>query len=165
MRFLGRMQTSQWTLLISCLMFVASIWFVLVSARTPAAGAPVAAPEASVRELMTGLVAPAATTVYRSVGYVVSLEGETETSPKTDAEWEAVAGSAASIAEAGALLKASGRNGFNDAEGWQKFAQDMIDSSLISRAAAVKRDKDALFASGEALNESCEGCHSAYDME
>jgi hypothetical protein len=65
-------------------MFVASIWFVLVSARTPgSAGPAAAAPEASVRELMTGMVAPAATTVYRSVGYVVSLEGETETSPKT----------------------------------------------------------------------------------
>ena len=160
------MQTSQWTLLVSCLMFVASIWFVLVSARNPASAGPAAAaPEASVRELMTGLVAPAATTVYRSVGYVVSLEGETETSPKTEAEWDAIAGSAASIAEAGALLKAKGRSGFNDAEGWQKFAQDMIDTSLISRAAALKRDKNALFASGEALNESCEGCHSAYDME
>jgi len=160
------MRTSQWTLLITGLMFVASIWFVLVSARSPAADAtPPAAPVASVRELMTGLVSPAATTVYRSVGYVVSLEGEKETSPQTEDEWEAIAGSAASIAEAGALLKTTGREGFNDAEGWQKFAQDMIDASLISRDAAVKRDKQALFASGEALNESCEGCHSAYDMD
>ena len=148
-------------------MFVASIWFVLASARTPGAGAgaPAAAPVASVREMMTGMVAPAATTVYRSVGYVVSAEGETETSPQSEEEWDAIAGSAASIAEAGAMLKAPDRAGFNEAEGWQKFAQDMIDASLISRAAAVKRDKQALFASGEALNESCEGCHTAYDME
>jgi hypothetical protein len=161
------MQTSQWTLLVAGLMFVGSIWFVLASARTPAAGAtpPAAAPVASVRELMTGLIAPAASTVYRSVGYVVSAEGEKETSPQTEEEWDAIAGSAAAIAEAGALLKTTGREGFNDAEGWQKFAQDMIDSSLISRDAAVKRDKQALFASGEALNESCEGCHSAYDMD
>jgi hypothetical protein len=160
------MRTSQWTLLVTCLMFVASIWFVLASARTPVADgtSPAAAPVASVRELMTGLVAPAAATVYRSVGYVVSAEGEKETSPKTDEEWDAVAGSAAAIAEAGALLKTSGREGFNDSEGWQKFAQDMIDTSLISRQAAVRRDKQALFASGEALNQSCEGCHSAYDM-
>src|SRR5688572_24375276 len=128
------MRTSQWTLLITCLMFVSSIWFVLASARSPAAGAatPAAAPVASVRELMTGLVAPAATTVYRSVGYVVSIEGEKETSPQTEEEWETIAGSAAAIAEAGALLKTSTREGFNDAEGWQKFAQDMIDASLIS---------------------------------
>ena len=161
------MRTSQWTLLVTCLMFVASIWFVLASARTPAAGAatPAAAPVASVREMMTGMVAPAATTVYRSVGYVVSVDGEKETSPQSEEEWEAIAGSAAAIAEAGAMLKAPGRDGFNPAEGWQKFAQDMIDASLVSRAAAVKRDKQALFASGEALNESCEGCHTAYDME
>jgi hypothetical protein len=161
------MRTSQWTLLVTCLMFVASIWFVLASARTSSPGSATAAsaPEASVRELMTGMVAPAATTVYRSVGFVVSTEGETETSPKTDPEWDAIAGSAASIAEAGALLKISGRDGFNEADGWQKFAQDMIDASLISRNAAIRRDKEALFASGEALNESCEGCHSAYDME
>ena len=161
------MRTSQWTLLVTSLMFVASIWFVLASARTPAAGAaaPAAAPVASVRELMTGMVAPAATTVYRSVGYVVSIEGERETSPQSEAEWDAIAGSAAAIAEAGAMLKTPGRDGFNEAEGWQKFAQDMIDASLISRAAAVKRDKQALFDSGEKLNESCEGCHTAYDME
>ena len=161
------MRTSQWTLLVASLMFVASIWFVLASARTPVAGAsaPAAAPVASVREMMTGMVAPAATTVYRSVGYVVSVEGEQETSPQSEEEWDAIAGSAAAIAEAGAMLKVPGREGFNEAEGWQKFAQDMIDASLISRAAAVKRDKNALFASGEALNESCEGCHTAYDME
>ena len=158
------MRTSQWTLLVASLMFVASIWFVLASARTPVAGAS-AAPVASVREMMTGMVAPAATTVYRSVGYVVSVEGEQETSPQSEEEWDAIAGSAAAIAEAGAMLKVPGREGFNEAEGWQKFAQDMIDASLISRAAAVKRDKNALFASGEALNESCEGCHTAYDME
>ena len=161
------MRTSQWTLLVTCVMFVASIWFVLASARTPPASAatPAAAPVATVRELMTGMVAPAASTVYRSVGYVVSMDGEKETSPQSEEEWDALAGSAASLAEAGAMLKAKGRDGFNEAEGWQKFAQDMIDSSLISRTAAVKRDKQALFASGEALNESCEGCHSAYDME
>src|SRR5215204_4909795 len=70
-RFFGPMQTSQWTLLVSGLIFVASIWFVLGCARTPAAEGTAAAPVASVRELMTGLVSPAATNIYRSVGYVV----------------------------------------------------------------------------------------------
>ena len=148
MRFLGLMQTSQWALLVSGLMFLASIWFVVASSgsRVPAAAQPAAAPVATVRELMTGLIAPAATTVYRSVGYVVSAEGEQETSPRTEEDWERIAGSAAALAEAGALLKVPGRDGFNDSAGWQRFAQEMIDASLISRAAAVKRDKDALFA-------------------
>ena len=114
------MRTSQWTLLVTCVMFVASIWFVLASARTPPAGAatPAAAPVASVRELMTGMVAPAASTVYRSVGYVVSMDGEKETSPQSEEEWDAIAGSAASLAEAGAMLKVKGRDGFNEDEGW-----------------------------------------------
>lgn len=161
------MRTSSWTLLLTALMFVASIWFVLASARNGGgepAPAPAAKPTASVQQLMTGIVSPASTVVYRSVSVVVSQEGVQENYPKTDAEWNAVSGSAAAIAEAGALLMAPSRVGAHDTDGWRKIAQAMIDASLVSKKAAEAKDKDALLASGEALNASCDNCHRTFDV-
>ena len=164
------MRTSQWSLLIAALMFVASIWFVLASLRAAepraaVAGEPAARPIASVRELMTGLIGPASDTVYKSVSIVVSAEGTKEFAPQNDEEWGAVSGAAAALAEAGNLLKAKSRDGASDADAWQKISQDMIDASLISMKAAEARDKEALLASGEALNRSCDNCHRSYDIE
>jgi len=61
------MRMSPWTLLITGLMFVASIWFVLAATRNPGRpdAAAAAAPFATVRQLMTG-ISPASTVVYRS---------------------------------------------------------------------------------------------------
>jgi len=61
------MRMSPWTLLITSLMFVASIWFVLAATRNPGRpdAAAAAAPFATVRQL-TGIVSPASTVVYRS---------------------------------------------------------------------------------------------------
>ena len=41
----------------------------------------------------------------------------------------------------------------------------MIDASLIARKAAAAHDKEGVLASGEALNDSCNGCHRTYDVE
>ena len=161
------MRMSHWTLLLTALMFVASIWFVLASARNPAhAGdaAPAAAPVATVRQLMTGIVSPASTVVYQSVSIVISAAGEEEKYPRTDKEWDAVSGSAAAIAEAGALLMTRGRDGARDTEAWREIAKAMIDASLVSKRAAEKHDKDALLDSGEALNASCDNCHRTFDV-
>jgi hypothetical protein len=165
------MQTSQWTLLLASLMFIFSLWFVLSSAQqmAPAAAAatsaPGAEPIATVRELMTGLIGPASTTVYKSVSIVVDANGVTEFSPQNDEEWNAVIGAAAAVAEAGELLKVKGREGARDADPWRQYSQDMIDASLIARKAAQAHDKEGVLASGEALNDSCNGCHRAYDVE
>ena len=61
------MRMSPWTLLITRLMFVSSIWFVLAATRNPGRpdAAAAAAPFATVRQL-TGIVSPASTVVYRS---------------------------------------------------------------------------------------------------
>jgi hypothetical protein len=114
---------------------------------------------------MTGLIGPAATTVYRSVSYVVSAEGEKEFSPQNDEEWDVVVGSAAALVEAGELLKNTRREGARDAESWHKFSQDMIDASLVAKKAAEDRSKTGIIEIGERLNASCTGCHLAYDME
>lgn len=157
-------------------MFIASIWFVLASARpggSVAAGAapagagaaPAAEPIATVQQLMTGLVGPAANTVYESVSIVIDKNGEKENYPQDDAAWDAVAGAAAALAESGSLLMVADRPGARNTDGWRKLSQDMIDASLISMKAAQAHDREALLASGEALNASCDGCHRSYDVD
>lgn len=161
------MRTAQWMLLVSVLMFVASIWFVLAGLRSgaqaaPASAGPVADPVATVRQVMLGVVAPASTTVYQSVSIIVDEKGITEKQPRTDEEWAVVEASAAALVEAGGLMKV-GKRVF-DEERWPGLVQAMIDASLVSMKAATNHDKDALLASGEALNDSCDNCHRAYGV-
>jgi hypothetical protein len=158
------MRTTQWILVLSVLMFVTSIWFILAGASGPGTAAgPVVEPVATVKQIMSGIVAPASTTVYESVSIIVSFEGVQENHPRTQAEWDQVAGSAAAIAEAGGLMMVEGRA--RDTDRWIAMSQAMIDASLISMQAAQDQDKDALLASGEALNESCDSCHRAYSID
>ena len=157
------MRTAHWILVLNVLLFVTSIWFVLAGARGE--GAAAAAPESvsTVKQLMDGIIGPASGTVYRSVSIMVSAEGEQENYPRTDREWEIVAASAAAIAEAGHLLMSEKH--VRDTEAWAKMSQAMIDASLISMKAAQDKDKEAVLASGEALNESCDGCHRRYMVD
>ena len=161
------MRTTHWMLTLSALMFVASIWFVLAQAsggaRAGAAAGPAMEPIATVKQIMNGIVAPASGTVYQSVSIIVDHEGEHENYPRSDEEWDVVAASAAAIAEAGGLLMAEGRA--RDTERWMAISQEMIDASLISMKAAQDQDKEALLASGEALNASCDNCHRAYGID
>jgi hypothetical protein len=153
-------------LTLSALMFVASIWFVLAQASAGSdaggAGGPVIEPIATVKQLMNGIVTPASTTVYRSVSIIIDEEGVHENHPRSDEEWDVVAASAAALAEAGGLLMLDGRA--PDTERWVEMSQAMIDASLISMRAAQDQDKEALLASGEALNASCDSCHQGYGV-
>ena len=158
------MRSASWMLMVSVLMFVASIWFVLAGLRNTAQAAPAGfEPIATVKQIMDGIVAPASDTVYQSVSIIVSEAGVQENFPKTQAEWDVVAASAAALAEAGGLLTMGNR--LVDEDQWPGLAKAMTDASLISKKAAEDRDKDALLASGEALNESCDNCHRAYNID
>jgi hypothetical protein len=158
------MGTARWALLLSAVMFIASIWFILAGAKNArAAAAPATEPVATVRQLMDGLISPASTTVYKSVSIIISEAGVEENQPQSEDEWRAVEGAAAALVEAGGLLMAEGRA--RDQERWPEISKAMIDASMISMKAAQARDKDALLASGEALNASCDNCHRIYDVD
>ena len=155
---------AQWTLILSGLMFVSSIWFVLAGARNSSTvGAPATEALATIKQVMDGIVAPASTTVYQSVSTIVDEKGITENYPRSEEEWDVVSASAVALAEAGGLLMVGKR--VVDEDRWPKLVQAMVDASLISMKAADSRDRDALLASGEALNESCDNCHQAYNIE
>ena len=151
-------------MLLSAVVFVVGIFFVLASSRNAGeSAAPATAPIATVRQLMDGLVSPASTTVYKSVSIIISEAGVEENYPRTEEEWRAVEGAAAALAEAGSLLQVEGRA--RDQDRWIKISQAMTEASLVSMKAAQARDKEALLASGEALNASCDNCHRVFDVD
>lgn len=155
--------------IVSTLLFVTGIGFVIAGARTrreapSAASAAPAGPElvpvASVRQLMRGIVVPAARMVFASVGSIVTAQGIEEIAPKTDEEWEDVATNAASLVETGNLMLMNGRA--IDREGWEKQCRALIDASKLVLNAASARNSQGVFDASAAIYDSCNGCHQTY---
>jgi hypothetical protein len=158
------MRIVHWLFVVSAALFVSGIGFLVVSARTaqrPAAvvQAPVLKPVATVRQIMQGIVGPAAKVVFESVSTTVSVEGIEEKAPKTDAEWEAVGNSAAALVESANLMTVGNRA--IDAD-WTKMSQALADAGVVALQAIEAKNAEALLASGEAINESCNACHRKY---
>ena len=163
------MRTLHWLFLVSVLLFVSGIGFVIAAGRTArlapaaAAAAPAAAtvkPVATVRQLMIGMVGPAAETVWNSVSTIVSVKGIEENQPRTDEEWEAVAASAAVLIESAAILASSDRA--VDKGEWVKISTAMGESSKKALAAAQNKDPAGILAVGEEIYTSCTACHEQY---
>ena len=160
------MRTVHWLFIVGAALFIGGIGFIIAAARTVRDAAPVAAaasasaPIASVKQIMQGIVAPSATTVFESVGSIVSAQGTEERMPRTDAEWEAVGVAAATLVESGNLLLMSGRA--VDAGDWVEMSQAMMESGNVALQATAVKNVDQLFASGEAIYVSCNNCHRKY---
>jgi hypothetical protein len=147
-------------------LFVSGIGFVIAAAQaarrapSPEKTAIAVTPIASVRQIMKGIVAPAAATVFGSVGTTITAKGTEEKVPHTDAEWDEVATSAAALIESGNLMLMGSR--VVDKGDWVKLSRSLIESSTIALRAAQSRRADQLFGSGEAIYESCNTCHQKY---
>lgn len=161
------MRAVHWLFLLSIALFVTGIGFVIASARTGLEAAPVEAPVttpvASVKQIMRGIVAPAATVVFNSVGTIVSLQGTEERRPRTDEEWEVVGNSAAALVESGNLLMLGDRA--IDRGDWIKMSRALIDASLVALKATEAKNAETVSASGEAINDSCDNCHQKYQRQ
>jgi len=148
------------------LLFISGIGFVIAGARSARlagpveAAAPVAAPIATIKQIMMGITGPAATTIYNSVGTVISVEGVKETAPQNDEEWAALAATAASLAESGNLMLTPGRA--IDNGDWVKMTQDFIDKSTAAMKAAEQKSTEAILSTGSDLNGTCDTCHEKY---
>ena len=163
------MRTIQWLFVVGVLLFITGIGFVIAGARearsaAPAAEAPpVATPVASVKQIMAAITGPAATTIYNSVGTIVSVTGIKETAPQNDEEWAALAATAASLAESGNLLLTPGRA--IDNGDWVKMTRDFIDKSTVAMKAAEQKSTEAILSAGSDLNETCDTCHEKYQRQ
>ena len=159
------MRIVHWLFVVSVALFVSGIGFVVAGARAareaPAVeAAPVTTPVASVKQIMKGIVAPAATTVFNSVSTTVSVKGTEEKAPQTDEEWEQVGNSAAALIESGNLLLMGSRA--VDKGEWVKMSQALIDAGKVALKATEAKSAEGVLAAGEAVNTSCDNCHRKY---
>jgi hypothetical protein len=144
----------------------------------------------SIKELMQGIVDPAADVLWEAVSYDVTAAGVVEHVPKTDEDWYAVRRQALLLAEATNLLRMPGRKvtpakpipgmeneppGPEDLTPAQiqvlidrnpakfgRLAQGLSDAARLALKAADARSVDALFAAGDAIDQACETCHLTY---
>jgi hypothetical protein len=163
------MRTVHWLFVISAALFISGIAFIIAGARTAQAAAPAEAqapaitPVASVKQIMAGIVSPAATAVFDSVGTVVDATGIHEKAPSTDTEWAALGASAAALVESGNLLVMGDRA--VDRGDWVKMSKALGDAGLLVLKATDAKDAMGVLAAGETLNASCDGCHQRYQRE
>ena len=160
----------------------------------PAARRPAAAPApvlvGSIKEIMDGLIDPAADHIFDAVSYTVTTAGIEEVRPRTREDWAEVRRHALLLAEAANLLKMPGRRvapgrpviEFEvdevlpedltpeqvqvlidaDPAEFARLAQGLTEASVVALRAADAMDVEALFESGEALDQACENCHVKY---
>lgn len=156
-----------------------------IAATTASTLAP--RPVASLHDLMSGLVDPAADALWNAVATISTKDGTEHRRPRTDAEWTALRREALLLAEAANLLAIDGRAvvlpgekidgagapGARSAEEiaasiasdrarFAAFARVLQQSVAPALAAIDRRDADALFDSGGAIDEACEACHQAF---
>jgi len=155
-----------WLFVVGVALFLSGLVFIVAGARlarrAPAAESSGAAltPVASVKQIMQGIVGPAADRVFASVKYTETLKGREEKVPHTDEEWQTVGNDAAALVESGNLLLMKGRR-VDDGE-WIRMSKAMIDAGQVVLRAAQARSPDKVLEAGEALNVSCDTCHQRY---
>jgi drug/metabolite transporter (DMT)-like permease len=159
-------RTSHWLFIVGMALFVAGIAFVVAGARAErfSKTAPTTTlslvPVASVKQIMNGIVAPAATSVFDAVSTVVTAEGIKEKVPATDAEWEALGNSAAALVEAGNLMLI-GQRAVDHGE-WVTMSKALIDAGTRTLRAVEEKNSQKVFELGETLYEACDNCHRKY---
>ena len=116
---------------------------------TPATIAQQTAP-ADAKTMMKSVVIPASDTVF-AVGKAV---------PKSEQEWAAIRDAAAKLGDAGRQFASQAPAG-NGAD-WTRFAKAMADAAASAGRAAQAKNVDAVLDAGDALYESCEGCHQRF---
>jgi hypothetical protein len=160
------MRTVHWLFIVGALLFVSGIGLVIAAARSarevPEAATPAVAVEAvaTIRQIMKGIVDPAAKNVFNAVSTTVGPKGVEEHVPTTDEEWEDVGNSAAALIESGNMMLMGNRA--VDKDEWVKMSRAMIDAGKQVLRATQEKNSDKVFELGEPLNESCDRCHAKY---
>lgn len=80
--------------------------------------------------------------------------------PKTQAEWNALADKALTLAESGNLMLMPGR--MRDDGNWVKYTRMMIDAGFTAYKAAKAQDLEGVRGVNDLMYQSCVECHSQY---
>ena len=154
---------------------------------TAAAPAPEFKLTATIQEIMDTMVDPPADYLWASTGFVATVKGIEDKTPKTAEDWLKARHQALILAEATNLLLMEGRRvapagqpldeeekgGIEDPAEIQKaidanraafnsFAGKLHDSAMAMLKAIDAKDVAALDAQGEPLDEACEQCHRTF---
>jgi hypothetical protein len=158
------MRSVHWLFVVGVALFLSGIWFVIASARTGGDATPSAASvissEATVKQLMIGIAAPAADFVFNAVRSESTKDGFKDIRPQNDAEWEAVGSHAAALIEVGNLLMMGNRAVDNG--NWIAMSRALMDAGRDTLKAAQAQDADGLLQSGGDLAPVCDACHERY---
>jgi hypothetical protein len=134
-------------------------------AATPTgSGTPKFNTDLPMTEFMGHFVDPAAFMYWRGSGTMIDAQGEHDLSPTTDEGWDVLVSGATMLVEAGNILQMDGRRRAPEAD-WNKYAQLLTQRALIARAAAEKRDKQAVFDEGGKVYEVCVACHEQFVIQ
>ena len=115
-------------------------------------------------EVMGHMIDPAAFMYWKGSGTEVTEAGERDLSPTTQEGWDVVVSGATILMEAGNILQIEG-NVRQPAADWNKYAQLLTERAKIARAAAEKKDKQAVFDEGGRVYEVCVACHEQFVIE
>lgn len=110
---------------------------------------------------MEGVMEPTAETLWNSVGYIITEEGEQDLSPKNDEEWAEVVARAEALMNVAEELKTVPFRWQDD--DWDQYAQGIKDVAEMNRQAALHQSIDEMYDAGEVLDKACEACHQHYE--
>ena len=141
-------------------------------------------PTTTIKDLMDGIVDPAADQIWDSVATKITTKGKQEKAPHTAEEWTAVRRSALQLLEASNLLQIPGRHvakpgeqnnqGIElqpeqietlinqDRHAWIALAHGLHDAATQAVSAADAKDPAKVLESGEQIDNACEHCHQQY---
>jgi hypothetical protein len=121
---------------------------------------PSQSPSLTLNQFMEWIVDPNADVIWDSVKSITDINGTKEIFPKTDAEWETIRNSAATLVEAGNLLIAKGKS--KDDKQWAEYSVKLSQTASVVLKATQDKNKDALFDAGGELYNACRSCHDKY---
>lgn len=135
---------------------LASFLFLSGCSGTPppqSAAPPAFKPVGTNLQLMQAMIIPASDIVW-----AVGAEA-----PKNDEDWAKVRNNALMLAEAGNLLMIGDRA--KDQGEWMKASQVLVDAGTAAFKAAEAKNAEGVMMAGDAIYNSCEGCHMKYQPQ
>ncbi len=162
--------------LCTLLVLAGSSAIVTAQSRAPGrAGTPAPRVEATLAQLMKGILFPNSNVIFFAQGQnpadvAPAKDPSTATDPLADTygKWEAVENSALALAESANLLTIAGRkcsNGLPVPIGnadWPKLVQGLRDAGMKAYQAAKTKDMDKILDAADTMTTACANCHEKY---
>jgi hypothetical protein len=132
------------------------------------------APDATVLQLMRGIIYPSSNVVFAAQDDITKLPKAQEpaTSPNlltsTYGGWTAVENASLALAESARLLAVPGRTCSSGVPApvqradWVKFSNGLRDAGLTAYKAAQSKSTDAMVDASGAVADACQACHEVY---